>query len=276
MGTIVRSLAYGAAAFFLLTAVMESRKAEAQSCPPGYRWSMVQRRCLKRCSPGFYFSYVDGRCKRRGRTFRKCPTGWYWNSMSRRCIKSQRCPTGFYYSYRDARCIRRTQARTCPYGFRYDIYSRRCVKRCPLGWTWSGSRCVKPVSRACPTGYRFDTYYRRCVRVNRRVCPSGTSWNGYRCASWKRCATGYYWSNASRRCKPKVTNCPYGYRYRAGWGCQRICPSGWYFSGGSCRKSARTCPEGQFYSAFRRRCVTRCGRGYYWNYRTHRCQRLSW
>ena len=141
---------------------------------------------------------------------------------------------------------------------------------------WSGVRCVPRIqARVCPAGWRFSNYYNKCVR---RVgtCPSGRKWNGYRCVAWRHCRPGYYWSVGRRMCKPKVKACPHGYRYRAGWGCQRVCASGWYFSGGRCLKTARACPQSKFWSNALRRCVKRCRPGLYWSYRFRRCKPLTW
>ena len=253
-------------------------EAEAQVCPSGYRWSGIAGRCIRSCPPGSYYSYVTGRCRRRTRYYRKCGPGRYWSHAQRRCMRYRRCGRGFYFSYSENRC--KPLRRTCSFGQYYDSYARRCRSRCRPGWRWTGSRCVasRPVSR-CGPGWRWSNYYRRCVRLAghvNRTCPSGSSWNGYRCVSWRRCPPGQYYSSRFGRCRNRVSTCPYGYRYRPGWGCQRICPSGWYFSDGSCKRAARTCPSSQFYSYSLRRCVNRCRTGWYWSYRARRCKPASW
>ncbi len=245
--------------------------ARRHRCPAGHHWSGLQRRCLRSCRAGWYYSYVTGSCRRRGRYYRACPAGAYWNHSLRRCITRRTCPPGHFYSYALGRCKRlRTH---CAYGWRYSPYKRRCVPRCSAGWGWNGTSCLPP-ARKCGRGWRWNAYYKRCVR--NRVCPAGTSWNGYRCVSWRRCAPGHYWSIAQRRCRPKVASCPFGYRYRPGWGCVRRCGAGWHWAANRCVRNARACPAGRFWSAARRRCVPNCRPGTYWSYRRHRCVRSRW
>jgi hypothetical protein len=112
--------------------------------------------------------------------------------------------------------------------------------------------------------------------VRTRRCGPGTRWNGWECVGWRRCDPGFYWSSYYKECRPKVRSCPFGYRYRAGWGCAPICPSGWYFSGGRCHKVARRCPSNKFYSHALGRCVRKCGPGFYWSFRKQRCKRRHW
>lgn len=241
------------------------------TCPGGYYWSAIQRRCIKSCPPGSFFSYVTGRCRRRGRHWRQCPSGTYWSHTRRNCISYRSCPIGHFWSYSLGRCQRLTT--NCSYGWRYSPYSRTCVRRCPAGWSWDGANCNKPAS-ACAAGWHWSAYYNGCVRT--RGCPSGTSWDGYRCVAWRRCQAGYYWSSHFKSCRPKVTSCPYGYRYRPGWGCVLRCGSGWHWAGNRCVRDARACPAGTFYSAWRKRCISNCGAGLRWSYRKRRCVRRSW
>lgn len=257
--------------------------AEAQNCPAGYRWSHIARRCLKRCGPGYYFSYSRGRCIRRGRRYRTCPRGSYYSSSQHRCIRVRKCSPGWYYSYALRRCKRLRQR--CGPGYYYNVYTRACKPRCVGNWRWNGSRCVpraatvNPITtRRCGPGWRYSNYYRRCVRRAVRKCAAGWRWNGYRCRPWRKCSAGYYWSSFYKSCRPRVTKCPYGYRYRPGWGCQRRCAAGWRFTGGRCQKVIKrhACPGSMFYSYSLRRCVKRCGPGFYWSYRHRRCKRRRW
>ncbi|MCA9672336.1 MAG: hypothetical protein KC503_42370 [Myxococcales bacterium] len=156
---------------------------------------------------------------------------------------------------------------------------RRHVVRCPAGfYRNSFGRCVRFAGRVrtCSPGWRWSGYYRRCIRHVAHTCPAGTVWNGFRCRSWQTCPAGYYYSTYYKSCRARVTTCPYGYRYRAGWGCRRMCPVGWYFSGGRCFKATMACPPGQHYDYARRGCRPSCGPGRYWSYRRNRCRRRRW
>jgi hypothetical protein len=278
--------------------------AEAQNCPAGYRWSHVARRCLKRCGAGSYYSYSTGRCIRRGRRYKRCARGWYYSASRRRCIQVRRCSPGWFYSYTEMRCKR--LKKRCGPGYFYSFSQRRCKPRCVGTWRWNGSRCVPratvnprrcrpgwrwngmrcvppgavvaPIARRCGTGWYWSSYYNRCVRRRVTSCPPGSRWNGYRCRRWRKCSAGYYWSAFYKSCRPRVKKCPYGYRYRPGWGCQRMCASGWRFIGGRCQKVVKrhACPGSMRYSFGLRRCVKRCGGGYYWSYRHRRCKRRRW
>jgi hypothetical protein len=146
--------------------------AEAQMCPSGYRWSSWSRRCVPSCPSGYYYSYVSGRCRLRERDWRSCPSGYYWSYSLHRCKRYRRCPSGYFYSYRYARC--RRLARTCPFGSYWNAYTRRCASRCPTGYRYTGTRCVRLAS-SCGYGYNWNGV--RCVRI----CPSHTYYRGGRC-----------------------------------------------------------------------------------------------
>ncbi len=268
-----RSLLLATAGLMVATFALEGRARAQDYCPPGWVWSPAMSSCRKPCPRGHYFNRVTGRCRKRSTHYRKCAPGTYWNYSMRRCVRTKRCPPGWFYKYSIGKC--RKLKSNCRYGWRWNTYSNSCVRRCPLTWRWNGARCIRP-GRKCGRGWRWSAYYSRCVRKHRRTCPAGTSWNGYRCVAWRRCPPNHYWSVSRRTCRPKVKTCPHGYRYRAGWGCQRICASGWYFSNGRCIKSVRSCPQNKFWSHSMRRCVKRCGRGLYWSYRHRRCKPLTW
>ena len=252
-----------------------ARESEAQVCPSGWRWSRFQSRCIKRCPPNMYFSHVDGQCRLRGRHYKKCGPGYFWSYSRRMCLQHQQCGPGRFFDYTAGRC--RRQRTACAPGSQWSPYQRRCISRCPTNWVWNGSTCVAPQPVVqCGPGSRWDPTYRRCVAVNVQRCPPGTSWNGYRCRPWRQCPPNHYWSTMSKSCRPRVKNCPQGYNYRPGWGCQRICPPGHYYQNGRCLKPARSCPPSMFYNAHFNRCVKRCGPGTYWSYSKHRCKRRRW
>ncbi|MCA9673009.1 MAG: hypothetical protein KC503_45770 [Myxococcales bacterium] len=235
-----KGIVIGFSTLLAFALVLEASPAEAGRCPPGFR--RIGRRCVRRATR----RTTIRRSTRR--VIVRCRPGYHRVGAS--CVPNRRvggvvhrraaCGAGFY---RNAfgRCVR----------------FRGRVRTCAPGWRWSG-------------------YYRRCVRRVTHTCPPGTVWNGYRCRRWTTCPSGYYYSAYYKRCRPRVTNCPYGYRYRPGWGCQRLCPVGWYYSGGRCNKAATTCPAGQFYSYFLKRCRSRCGAGFYWSFRAHRCKPRRW
>ena len=68
-----------------------------------------------------------------------------------------------------------------------------------------------------------------------------------------------------------------GYKYRPGWGCQRICPAGWYYAAGTCKKAgSHRCPANMFYSYELSRCVRKCGAGSYGSVSERRCKPRHW
>lgn len=251
------------------------RSAIAQRCPPQHRWDEMARRCVRACPPDAYFDHRTGECQPRSRHFRRCPPGAYYSSVRHRCVRRLHCRPGFAYDAGRHACVR--LARRCPPDHYYDFGRHRCAHRCPGGWRWTGSRCVAPGRRRrCAAGWSWNGYYHRCVRRVVAHCRPGWTWNGFRCVRWRRCPPNQYYSNRFHRCRPRIRNCPYGYRYRPGWGCQRRCAAGWHFAGGRCMRSTHRCPGSKFYSVALHRCVNRCRPGWYWDYKRRRCLRASW